>query len=190
MRFIFITAFGLLPLWVAIGIVIFFALRDSDSLVVTPWALIFSIPACAVTLLLAFATLKVHAYIEGDQSRKVFGAAITLLGTLSVVALLIWMYQVRQDKRATYIKEESVLAANFLRNNEVVLNAVGNVTEISLMSSAIPHSGWLPVRYDFSIQGAKPVTAIVEIDRKSKVPVFVLADVNSLPPTSDISMKK
>jgi len=190
MRFIFIAAFGLLPLWVAIGIVIFFAIHSDDSLTVTPWFIIFSIPACAVTLLIALASLKVHAYIEGDQSRKVLGATITLIGALSVVALVMWMYQVRQERRAIYINQESALVAMFLRNNEAVQHAVGDLTELSLISSAIPHSSWLPVRYEFSIHGAKPVTVIVEIDRQGKVPVFVLASMTSLPATRDIRMRK
>ncbi|OYT90984.1 MAG: hypothetical protein CFE43_15325 [Burkholderiales bacterium PBB3] len=184
MRLFFITAVGLLPLWVAIGIVVFFLIRSgSESLVVTPWAIGFAIPACAVTLLVTFLALKVTTSIEIDLWQMFVCAVTTAVAALAMLALIIWLYQSRQESRENYIKQESAAAESFLRENKAVQRASGHIDGISRIFVTLPSpgSGWLPLRYDFSIQGTKPVRVGVIIYRSGTAPVFVLTDLTPLP---------
>lgn len=96
-KVIFFAGFGFLPLWVAIAVVCLGSLRASapfEYWAVAPWLIIFSVPVCVVTLVIALVTLVIYNRTPGNPSQKSKIAATSFLLCVLVVgaiAAALWV---------------------------------------------------------------------------------------------------
>jgi len=179
-RTAFVVLVGLLPLWVAILVVGYLAVGDSSTLVVTPWLIIVAVPACAVSLLLVFATLAVHSRVKGDESRRFkVSLAVFAAGVATIVATALFFLHQRQTLEND-VKRETQMASKFVAEHQAVRLAVGDAPKVNLSSSTISRDGPMPVKYDFSVIGSKTVYAIVAVDRSGGVARFSMACITPL----------
>lgn len=181
-RSVFIALVGLLPLWVAIVVVGYLAVGDSSTLVATPWLIIAAVPACAVSLLLVFATLAVHSRVKGDESRRFkISLAVFAAGVAAIVGTTLVFLHQRQTLEKD-VKRETQMASRFVAEHQAVRLAVGDAQKVYLASSTTSRDGPMPVKYDFSVIGSKTVYAIVTVDRSAGSARFSLACITPLSP--------
>lgn len=179
-RAAFVAVVGLLPLWAAILLVGFLAVIDSSTLVASPWLIIVAVPACAVSLLLVFATLAVHFRVQGDASRRFkVSSAVFAAGVAAIVfATLLFLHQ--RQTRENDVKREAQMASKFVAEHQAVRLAVGDTPKVNFSSSTSWSKDPMPFKYDFSVIGSKTVYAIVTVDRSGGTARFSLACITHL----------
>jgi hypothetical protein len=152
-----IFGYGLLPLWAAI-VVVYVGGRVSQSSEywnVAPWLIVVSVPACAVTVLIAVITLSVHARVSGDKARRFRWAASSFLALNVVVGLIVGALWLRHESLQRELEIEKGLALEFVKKHDDVIRKAGARSSISLSSYTNSGDG-LPVRYEFSIDAGDP----------------------------------
>jgi hypothetical protein len=181
MRFAFVSILGLSPIWVAVAIVVFMAMGDSETLVASPWLIVWAIPACAVSLPIALVTLAVYSGVSGDQSRKMKYATTVFVSALVAVGVGIAVYFAKQETLAQDLKREPDLVAEFIRKQEAVRLVVGDIGKVTF-ESYTTSPGTAPVRYFFQVDGSKTAFAVVKVDRSGSAPTFIFLCTTDLAP--------
>jgi len=147
------VGYGLLPLWASIVIVIAGSLGSSSSeyWAVAPWLIVVSIPLSAATLAIAAVTIAVQAGASGAQARK-NATAMKVFWALNIALVAIaglWWLQSMFSKRE--LESEKKMAADFVRNNDLVISRYGRDAEVVPFSTYTMGSNALPTRYEFAV---------------------------------------
>ena len=175
MRISLLFGFGLLPLWAALAFIVFgFMTMSSEHAGMTLWALVPAIPACAATLAIASVCITIYSRVEGDQRRKLFISGCFLSAALLLLFAAGGTFWMKKKGTEQDILAERAHAEEFVRTNLAVRSEVGEPSTVSVNSYTIDRAGPMPTVYDVTVVGTKTVYAIVEVDRKTRPPIFIL----------------
>jgi hypothetical protein len=132
MRFFFL-AYGLLPIWVSILNFVFALMTmRSDYAAMQLMYLMLAVPACAVTLAIAGATLAVKSLAPGDpQTKQMFAIAFCLLCTV-VFAGLVLQDKHQRENHEKRIQLEKSRVAELIENHEAIIAVVGRSVSTSI----------------------------------------------------------
>lgn len=166
MRTFLTFAFGLLPFYAAV--IVLFAASDGSSQYwsVAPWMVIASVPACAVTFLIAGLAGTVHDHTAGSGRRKTAFAALTVAAGIAAIAAVVGNYYWTQRESGLRARDEA-LATTFTWHHPGVLAVVGGTWAKGELSGTSP--GRHPEIYRIFVRGEKKSAyAIVRIDRSAQ----------------------
>jgi hypothetical protein len=162
----FLLGFGLLPVWVATIAMFLGSLqssRSSDYWAAAPWLVIFSIPFCGATLLIAAATLVRQASASGDRVQKNKAARSLFWSLVLLACVIVGVWWVRHEYRQRGLKVEEGLALEFVRNHDAVIQGGSRDPSPSLVATTKTNAG-VPVTYEI---GTPLGYAIVSVNESS-----------------------
>ena len=172
----FFGGFGFLPLWASVAAVYLGSIQSHVSpeyWTVAPWLVIAAVPYCSITFGIASATLIVHKRTVGDESRKFKLSVLTFLSLCAaaiIAAALLWKQHKSHERD---LKNEELMAMEFVKNQKSVALAVGDDFRVSIVSTKISHG--TPLQYDISVSGKKQMYALVNVSHASESTNFSLA---------------
>lgn len=175
----FVAGFGLLPLWLALGLLYLGGQQaPAGYWTAAPWLLVAIVPACLVTLLVALATLAIYARASGIESRRrriAINTFLLLVLAVSAAAGVLWL---RHEQRQEEIRIEQQLVLDFVQEETRIREAARGPFTTSLMATTLVQGD--PVRYDIAVYAPHTVYALVDVVRSPKGPVFSLACITPL----------
>lgn len=168
-------AFGLLPVWIALALMLLGGMRRSaDYWAAAPWLLVLALPMCAVTLAMAGVTHAVHARATGSASRKLLRAGSVLAAIAAIVlalAALLWLRHVRGEAGVDRMREQGQA---LVRRSALVAGLAPPGFEVSPTSTAYDRRNRLAgfVYYVHSgYDRASALVAIVDVSRDRDPPL-------------------
>ncbi len=156
-KIVFFIGYGLSPFW-AVSAVVFIGglFSRGDYWNAAPWLVVFSIPICGATVLVAVITLILHASADGDPARKKAVATkwFWALNALLIVIAGLWWLQVKSLNRD--IETEKTRALEFVRSHETVVQRFGPDLHVSLALYTTNRATGKPQSYEVSIDTKLP----------------------------------
>lgn len=133
MRSFFFIAYGLIPVWVSI-LYFLYALMTmrSDHAAMTLIYLMIAVPACAVTLLIAGATLAVKSLFPGNPQQKQWIAIAFCLLCTVVFAGVVLHDKYRRENNERRIQLEKRRVAELIENDAAISAVVGSSVHTSI----------------------------------------------------------
>lgn len=181
----FFLGFGLLPFWVAIGIVMTGSLSPSrpfEYWAVAPWLIILAAPVCIVTLAITALTLVIHERVSGNRSHKNKIAFISFLSLVLVAGGIISAIWLAHEHRQQDIVREEGLAMDFVKHSNGMHQVIGGDFDVYPSVRTGSNNG-LPIKYEFSVRPKKSIHSasfattvyvIVHVSRPTGTALFTL----------------
>ena len=155
-------AFGLLPLWIDIGL-IFYSQKTGNSSLTTlfAWALLLAIPACGVSIALTEISISVYQRTHGGKARKTANASAFVATAFILLGFAVIAYLDHQKNKEAALRAEAKVVEAFARNDPGVVALIGPPKG----SSIVVYSGSPPMRYEVSVEGQGTIYAIIDVQR-------------------------
>jgi hypothetical protein len=166
MSALFTFVFGLLPIWVNLAVVGYaYATGNNELGFIAMWVFLLSIPACAITLAIARATVVVHRKVEGSVPKKLASSGAVILAALLLCAFVAIGLWGRNQDLENELRSEAAVVEAFVARDPSVIAVVGQPKRTSVVTSSFGGTGSRPSSYEIAAEGASTIYAIVAVTR-------------------------
>jgi hypothetical protein len=193
---------GLLPFWAGIVVLILGARRapsSDDYWAGAPWLLIYVIPLCLITLVIAAVTYVVYVRIRGDWWRKLIGAAacFAVMSTVVLIGGADWVkgYAAKHAEKEAHERAIEQAGRLLVERSDLVASAAPRGFRVGLRFSTSNAAGELISLTYYIYSPDHPGSefyAFVDVTRSTGEPqlqllcVIAKRDSDQLPANSDV----
>jgi hypothetical protein len=178
-----LLGFGLLPLWLAMIYVLVGSIGSGSAyFAAAGWYVVFALPACLITVMIAGITIATHAVVhEAHRRNAAVGVFLVLCAVAGVGADRLWM---RYEAQQRELQDEFGVARALVRKSDAVHQAVGASFNVDHGSKFVGGPGARPLWYAFKVSGSQTRYVVVSVSRAAGKPVLAVTCVAHREPSA------